>query len=238
LVSIKKINKKIEEEHVMKETYQNLKELAALYQGNGDLNEIAMEYKKTEDAILLSYAFCKLYPLIYSTCENYFGLTEEDKSSFALEELHKSMLDYRRDGGAQLQTLFNRYLNRRLRAETQMLNYDKRKSNLYAESFEGTIVEDEKGNKEDTGYSNELGYEEQGFDKVELLLTLADKAGLTENEFKYCEIIINEVSNVKHINDSEIASRLKISSAAVHYIKRSLQKKLAKLSNVNFLLDF
>lgn len=222
----------------MMETYQRLKELAALYEGDGNLNEVAMQYKETEDAILLSYAFCKLYPLIRTTCNKYFGLTDEDKSSFALEELHKAMLDYRRSGGAQLQTLFNRYLDRRLRAETQMLNYDKRKSNLYAESFEGTIVEDEKGNKEDTGYSNQLGYEEEGFDKVEILLTLADKAGLTENEFKYCEFIINEVSNVKHIVDSEIASRLNISSAAVHYIKKSLQKKLAKISAENFSLDF
>jgi DNA-binding CsgD family transcriptional regulator len=218
----------------MMETYKQLKDLAALYQGTEDTNLIALQYQEEEDAILLAYTFCKHFGLTVTQCEKYFGLNQDDLASFALEELHKAMMNYRPDGGAKLVTLYSRFLNNRLRTETTNLTYDKRKSNSMTESFEGTP--DEEDGK--VGRSVDMGYEEESFSEIEMLMSLADKGELTENEYRYCEIIIKEVSDTTQIKDSEIASRLNVSSAAVHYIKKSLQKKIGIRTNTNFLLNF
>lgn len=222
----------------MNKTYEQLKDIAMLHTGEEDANKLALMYQEEEDAVILSYVFCKHFGLTYTECDKYFGITEEDKASFALEELHKAMHHYRENGGASVITLYSRFLNNRLRTETQALNYDKRKGNVNAESFEGTLEEDDKGNKSSTGYSNQLGYEEAGFDEAELLLSLASKEELTENEYRYCKIIIRDVNDTKNIRDSDIAKRLNISSAAVHYIKKSLQKKIANRTSSAVMLNF
>lgn len=220
----------------MNETYNNLKELAKLYRGTEVMEEIALNYQDEEDAILLSYVFCKNIGLTYQVTDKYFGLTEDDLSSFALEELHKAMINYRPNGGAKLTTLYSRFLNNRLRTETKALAYDKRKANVLSESLEGEMTEDDKGNKGTTGM--EIGYIEDNFTEVELLMSLVNRDELTDNEYRYCEIIVKEVKDITQIKDSEIASRLNISSAAVHYIKKSLQKKIGIKTNSNFLLNF
>lgn len=222
----------------MIETYRQLKELAGLHTGETNVNKLALDYQNTEDTIILSYIFCKHFGLTVTQTDKYFGLTDEDMASFALEELHKALMHYRTDGGAQVTTLYSRFLNNRLRKETIDLTYDKRKSNYVADSFEGEIEENDKGDVSSTGFANELSYNDEGISEVELLMSLAETQELTENEFRYCEIIVSEVSDTCNIKDSEIASRLNISSAAVHYIKKSLRKKIglqtAKSVSLNF----
>lgn len=221
----------------MNETYNHLREIATLYRGTEVMEKIALEYQDVEDAAQLSYAYCKNIGLTSMVSSKFFGLTEDDISSFSLEEFHKALLHYRADGGAKLVTLYSRFLNNRLRTETQSLNYDKRKSNSNADSFEGSMLEGDAGDVRSTGMSTKLGYEETSFKEIELLMSLAEKDELSDNEYKYCEIIVREVSDVTQIRDTEIAKKLNISSAAVHYIKKSLQKKLAIRSNSNYLLN-
>lgn len=220
----------------MIETYRNLKELAGMYQGTTDTNEIALKYQDTEDATLLAFAFCAHFGIAVTQSEKYFGLNQEDLASFALEEMHKALLHYREDGGGKLVTLYSKFLNTRLRTETQYNGYDKRKGNSNAESFEGGASESDEGPT--VSRADSMGYEEDQFTEIELLLSLVNKGELTDNEYRYCEIIIKEISDIGQIKDSEIASRLDISSAAVHYIKKSLQKKIGIRSNTNFALNF
>jgi DNA-directed RNA polymerase specialized sigma24 family protein len=221
----------------MIETYRQLKELSALYQGTEDTNQVALQYQDEEDAILLSYVFCKHFGLTVTLTGKYFGLSQEDFASFALEELHKAMMHYRTDGGAKLTTLYSRFLNNRLRTETQFINYDKRKSNNMTESFDSNPAESTE-TTDSSSHAEHIGYSEDSFSEIELLMSLADKGELTENEYRYCEIIIKEVTDVTQIKDSEIASRLNLSSAAVHYIKERLRKKIGIETNTNFLLNF
>ena len=223
----------------MNETYNQLAELSTLYRGNGNMNEIAMEYQDTEDAILLSYAHCKNWGLTWLKSEKFFGLTEDDVQSFALEEMHKAMLHFSPTGGAKLQTLYVRFLTNRLRTETQSLNYDKRKSNSMTESMEEEFNDMSEHTASSSSHMKKLklGYEESTFKEIELLMSLAENEELSENEYKYCEIIVSEVSHLEQVTDSDIAKRLNISSAAVHYIKKSLQKKLTIRSNNNYALN-
>lgn len=218
----------------MNETYNHLREVAAMYRGTEDAEQIALDYQIDEDATKISYLYCKNIGLTLTVSDKFFGLTEDDISSYALEELHKAMLHYRPDGGAKLTTLYSRFLQNRLRTETQSLNYDKRKSNSNTESLEGTITESDGGDVRSTGMDGKLGYEEPIFKEIELLMSLSKKEELSDNEYKYCEIIVSEISDITQVRDSEIAKRLDISSAAVHYIKKSLQKKIAIKGN-NYL---
>lgn len=221
----------------MNETYNNLKELASLYRGTEKMEDIAIAYQDSEDAILLSYVYCTNIGLIFTQSEKYFGLNPEDVDSYALEELHKAMMHFKSDGGAKLTTLYSRFLNNRLRTETQSNSYDKRKSNTKADSYEQSISEDDTTGRTNARGELKLSYEETSFTEIELLLSLSGKQELSANEYKYCEIIVKEVSDLSQISNTEIAERLEISSAAVHYIKKSLQKKIAIRTNNNYAIN-
>lgn len=217
------------------QTYAQLKELANLYTGNESLEQIAVRYQQEQDAILLSYVLCECIDTIVYMNTRYFGLTDTDIESFGLEELHKAMMHFKPNGGAKLKTFFSRYLKNRLRMETQANSYDKRSANNKAYYIDHYSVRngfsqeyDPTEEHEDLIFSqtNIEMYEVDEYEQVEWLIALAENPDITENEYKYCEIILKEVRDPNNVNNSEIAKRLNISSAGLHYIKKSLQKKM------------
>lgn len=196
-------------------SYSHFRPLANLHTGSEDLGELALEYQADKDPVKFAYVFVTLYPLIRVTVERYFYLTDEDKESLAIEELHRSMLDFRSDGGAQLQTLFTRYLTRRMYSATKMANHQKRKANNGAECF-GIV-------------SESSTQSERGYGEVEFAETLVTTKGLTENELRYCRLIMSD-SDHTHGKDSDAARVLGITPAAIHYIKKALARKLSPLA--------
>ena len=194
----------------MEKTYLNFLRMAELYEGEGDNNELVREYKRTKDPIYLAEIFCRYYPYIQKTAARYFNLTEQDKASFAVEELHKAMLDFEEDRNCQIQTVYITYLNNRLRAETQAMNLQKRKANNNCDSFEQTAV------------SILKGYRDNELDVIEIQTALEQSEILTENELEYCKIIIGS----DNVRDSDVAKELNISPSAVFQIKKRLSKKL------------
>lgn len=193
----------------MLNTLKNFQDLSKLYTGTKNLDQSAIEYQSTNDPVILAYVFVKSFPLIVNQANKYFYLTESDKASYAVEELHRSMIDFEEGKGAKIQTFFSRYLNNRLRAETQALNMDKRKSNNASESYEAIM-------------EIASGYFESGYDDVEFTNLLETSFNLSENELKYCKIVMTNTLDVK---DSDIARVMGITPAAVHYMKKSLAKK-------------
>jgi hypothetical protein len=216
----------------MMNTYNQLKELAGLYQGTEDTNLIALKYQDTEDAVLLAYTFCKHIGVAYTQSEKFFGLTPEDLESFALEELHKAMMNYDADKGASLTTLYSKFLCNRLRAETQANNYDKRKCNNNAISFEGSL-ETEDG-ESTLGVQFKMGFDDARFDDIDTFMELVENVDLTPNEYRYCEIYIRKVTDTTQVNDSDIAHMLGISSAGVHHIKKKLKQKFSMLAKTDY----
>jgi hypothetical protein len=189
-------------------TYKNLSRLSNLYTGVEDLNKVALQYQQTKDPILFSFAFIKLFPVMIRQVERYYCLTNDEKVSYCLEELNKSLLDFKEDKGAKLMTLFVTYLKRRLRTEAKSLQLDKRRADMNTESFDVAF--------------NRTSYIESAYDALEYLESL-NQMELTENELRYCEIVINSSGKVL---DADIAKLIGISSAGVHFIKKSLAKKL------------
>lgn len=200
----------------MQTTYKNFSNLSTLYTGDtSNLDNLALEYQRTEDPILLAVVFCRQYPYILTQTNKYFNLSESDKASFVVEELHKSMKDFQTGKGAKIQTLFSRYLNRRLYAETSMLNHQKRSANNSADSYE------------EVAETNPMKYEEEAYENYELIDSLKSADILTDNELKYCRIIMTETDKVR---DSEIARELGITASAINQLKKALKKKFLNLS--------
>lgn len=190
-------------------TYHRLLELAGLYEEEETNCELAIKYQVNEDPIYLAVIYCRYFAYIKSTAGRYFNITDADKESYALEELHKSMLDYKITGGAKVQTLFITYYNNRLRAETQSMNLQKRAANNNCEDFEETA---------------EIfnGYIDDEINIIELSTALDQMEQLTENEKMYCKIVIQ----TDEIKDIDIAKQLGISSSAIFQLKKRLAKKL------------
>lgn len=199
----------------MNQTYSNLKTLANLHEGEKCLSILTTEYQNTGDPIIFSFVFCEYFGYIKRISDNYFYLTESDKASFALEELDKSMRNFDKSKGVKIQTLFSKYYKNRLRAETEMLNYQKRSLNNTADSYDA-IMDDIGNEQTDHTSQNE-------FEKIEFLDYIRN-AELTELEVKYCEIIIEDGDKV---SSTDIAERLGISCSMITYIKKSLQNKVS-----------
>lgn len=193
----------------MNQTYKNFLKLSSLYRDQkADLSAVALEYQRTNDPVCYSFVFCRLYAYMITQTDKYFYLTDSDKDSYCMEELKKAMIDFDSTKGAKIQTLFDRYLNNRLRTETEQLSRDKRKVNNNTENYDIA--------------HNKSTYDELSFDCIEVIESLKTLP-LSDNELKYCQLIVH---NANKINDSDIAKLLGVSSAAIHYIKNSLSKKL------------
>lgn len=195
----------------MSNTLKNFKQLAALYEGTSvTTEEFVLEFQYTEDPIIIAYVFCQSYALIVNQGNKFFGLSEEDKESFAVEELELAMMDYKEGKGASFKTFFMRYFVNRLRAETQATNTQKRKANNVTEEYEEVTTV--------------RAYEDQGYDNVEFIDSLETSFDLTENELKYCHIVMN---NPVGVVDTDVAKLMGMTSAGVNWIKKSLKKKLS-----------
>lgn len=200
----------------MIKTYSNLLRLAQDYQGELNYNLIANKYQEKECPILFAYMFTELYPLMVSVVNKYFNLTDCDKASFCLEELHKCLNTYDEHRKTKFTTLFTTFLNNRLRAETEMTNHKVRKLN-----YESSYIEDLVSGNELITF--DFPFNEQGYEVIEIKSAL-HKMNLTKTELEYCELILENSS----ILDSHIAGLIGISAAGIHYIKKSLAKKLNK----------
>lgn len=210
----------------MRETFKNLKNIASLHQGQReDLDTLTLEYQQTKDNVLLAVVFVELYPYIVTQVGKYFNLTESDKASIALQELDKAMLDFRTGKGAKLKTFYSRYLNRGMYRETNMLNHQKRKANNACASYESSTDQTIEGTGEIKSLT--MQYHEERYDEYDLVSAIEVSEILTDNEIKYCKIIMRENNAIK---DSEIARELSVSPSAINQMKKALKKKFLKLN--------
>src|SRR5699024_12664157 len=95
----------------------------------GDISSLALKYQKNQDMMYLSVIFCEYFPYIRQTADNYFNLTDEDKSSYVLEEIHKSLMDYDEKRNTKIQTIMITDIKNRVRTEKKHSHMKKNKTN-------------------------------------------------------------------------------------------------------------
>lgn len=190
----------------MHSTYINLIPLARAC--TYDKESRVLEYRESRDPLILAKLFVSNYGLITREANKFYGLASEDIASFSMEELHNALtsFDTRHISTSSFMTYFCTCFRNRLRAETQALNYDKRKAMRdYYEYNDDTLKP----------LCQEVA--------CELSAVLEDESMFTVRERAYCHYVM---SDTVHTKDIDFAIKEDISSAAVHYIKQSLKNKL------------
>lgn len=173
------------------------------------LEDISIKYRQTLSPALFAAAFSKTYRMIIGVSKNYFGLTNADVVSFALEKLDYCLLTYEPEKAA-FSTYYITTLKNRFREEMGALNTHKRKAMYYSDSYESLVA---------AGYDLEY-YEEQNFDCLDML----NSAGLNERELRYCLLTIDNYSN------AEIAKLLGVSIMTLSNMRKGLREKLMHLT--------
>lgn len=209
----------------MENTYEILKPLARLYDGDGSDEQLIEDYiKEDTKPLVLAYIYCKNYGLFYKTASKFTGTTQEDKESYIVECIDKAITSYDNTKGAKLLTYINKFVYNRAREEYSR----SKKGSLIALTdsvrFESVETNDDYNteNYMDTLIGGEEDYDYNAIETLEYLKSLK----LTDREIRYCELIIKEGS----YTDVAAAEALGLSASAIYDIRVNLQKKLGKSS--------
>lgn len=205
----------------MYNTYQNFLQIASI--GLSD-NECVLEYQKDQSPICLATIFVRHYPALRQLSDLYWGLTDEDKASFCLEEVHKALLNYSLDRNTKFLTFMYSCVKNRMRTETEALDTDKRREIFHRQCFPAgkSVLINAADKTDDTWWLNKEAVKENSYMDADLLISIKSSE-LNKTEKAYCEYAIK---NNIYATDSDFAKQQNISSAAVHYIKQSLRLKI------------
>jgi len=172
------------------------------------LEQIAEAYRESLNPSLLALAFEKVFKLIIHVSTKYYGLTNEDIASFALEKLDFSLQTYK-IGQANFTTYFTTVLMNKFREETEALNTQKRKAIFFSDSYE-TMVEN--------------GYDLVACTIEDDIVYSLEEYNLSVRELEYCNLIIADYSN------AEISAKLGVSVMTLSNMRKKLREKLMPLA--------
>lgn len=166
------------------------------------MEQLSQEYQQNLNPCILAITFDKVFNLINSISENYYGLSSADVASYALDELDYCLLNYE-ESKAKFTTFYTTILKNRLRHETQKLNAQKRKTIFYTTTFDN-LAEDVL--KTDIEY--------------DFMINLKSYR-LTEKEQEYCRLLSEGWTN------SDIAKKFGVTSMALSHMRKKLRIKFA-----------
>lgn len=172
------------------------------------LEEIAVAYREDLDPSLLATAFAKTYKLILKVSEKYYGLTEDDIASLALEKLDYCLQTHDSQVAA-FSTYYTTHLINRFREETQSLNTHKRKIIFHSDSYEALV---------------ENGFDIEDNTSIDETLDNIESYGLNDREVEYCNLILQNYTN------AEIAKQLGVSVMTLSNMRKKLREKLMPLA--------
>lgn len=172
------------------------------------LEQIAEAYRESLNPSLLALAFERTFKLIIHVSAKYYGLTNEDIASFALEKLDFSLQTYK-IGQANFTTYYTTVLMNKFREETEALNTQKRKAIFFSDSYE-TMVEN--------------GYDLVACTIEDDIVYSLEEYNLSVRELEYCNLIIADYSN------AEISAKLGVSVMTLSNMRKKLREKLMPLA--------
>ena len=116
----------------MQETYKMLVGLMQNKYKDLSMEQLAIEYQKDLDPPILAESFVRNYNFIFQLASGYYGLTEQDIASHALERLAFCLQTFKQGNG--FLTYYGTVLKNKFREETQYLNTHKRKVIFHSSS--------------------------------------------------------------------------------------------------------
>lgn len=188
-------------------TFKQMKLLITEESEKMNYNELCEKYKINLDPIYLATAYVKLHEMIANISHRYFGLTDEDFESYALEKLDQAMQTFDSDKSG-FTTYFYILFKNKLRQETQYLNMQKRKANYVSNSYELMV---------------ENGFDIESETSVDDQLFSIEELSMREKE--YCRLLLLEYTN------AEISKIMGVSLTALSYYRTKIKIKWQKLYN-------
>ena len=193
----------------MQETYKMMVEIVQASFKELTLEQLAITYQKELNPSILAESFVRSYSFIFQMASGYYGLTEQDIASHALERLDYCLQTYQQ--GNKFLTYYGTVLKNKFREETQALNTQKRKAVFHSSSYEVMV---------ENGFDLVASAKEDG---VNILEELQDY-GLTNREIEYCLYILIGESN------ADIAEQMDCSIMTLCNMRKKLREKLGDLA--------
>jgi len=165
----------------MQETYKMMVGLTQDKYKDLSMEQLAIEYQKDFDPSILAESFVRNYSFIFQMASRYYGLTDQDIASHALERLDYCLQTYRQ--GNKFLTYYGTVLKNRFREETQYLNTHKRKVIFHSSSYEAMV---------DNGFDLVASTQE---DETTDLIEDLREYGLEDKEIEYCLYLLMGESN-------------------------------------------
>ena len=194
----------------MQETYKMMVGLMQDKYKDLSMEQLAIEYQKELNPSILAESFVRNYNFIFQVASGYYGLTEQDIASHALERLDFCLQTFRQGNG--FLTYYGTVLKNKFREETQYLNTHKRKVIFHSSSYEVMV---------DNGFDLvACAQEEEMTDLIEDLR----EYGLDDREIKYCLYLLLGESN------ADIAKNMGCTIMTLCNMRKRMRIKLGNLA--------
>lgn len=194
----------------MRGTYKMLVGLTQDKYKNLSMEQLALEYQKELNPSILAESFVRNYSFIFQIASGYYGLTEQDIASHALERLDYCLQTYQQ--GRKFLTYYGTVLKNKFREETQYLNTYKRKVIFHSSSYEVMV---------DNGFDLVACAQE---DEITDLIEDLRERGLEDKEIRYCFYLLMGESN------ANIAKSMGCTIMTLCNMRKKLKKKLGDLA--------
>jgi DNA-binding CsgD family transcriptional regulator len=165
----------------MQETYKMLVGLTQSKYKGLSMEQLAIEYQKEFGPSILAESFVRSFNFILQIASHYYGLTDQDIASHALDRLDYCLQTY--EQGNKFLTYYGTVLKNRFREETQYLNTHKRKAVFHSFSYEVMV---------DNGFDLVASAKE---DEMSDLIEDLREQGLEDREIEYCLYLLMGESN-------------------------------------------
>jgi RNA polymerase sigma factor (sigma-70 family) len=194
----------------MQGTYKMLVGLTQDKYKNLSMEQLALEYQKELNPSILAESFVRNYSFIFQIASGYYGLTEQDIASHALERLDYCLQTYQQ--GRKFLTYYGTVLKNKFREETQYLNTHKRKVIFHSSSYEAMV---------DNGFDLVANAQE---DEIANLVEDLREQGLEDREIQYCFYLLIGESN------AEIAKNMGCTIMTLCNMRKRMRIKLGKFA--------
>ncbi len=195
----------------MQETYKMLVGLMQNKYKDLSMEQLAIEYQKDLDPPILAESFVRNYNFIFQLASGYYGLTEQDIASHALERLDFCLQTFKQGNG--FLTYYGTVLKNKFREETQYLNTHKRKVIFHSSSYEVMV---------DNGFDLVASAQE---DEITNLVEDLRERGLEDREIQYCIYLLLGESN------ADIAENMGCTIMTLCNMRKRMRIKLGNLAS-------
>jgi DNA-directed RNA polymerase specialized sigma24 family protein len=196
----------------MQETYRMMVGLMQSKYKDSSMEQLAIEYQKELNPSILAESFVRNYNFIFQMASGYYGLTEQDIASHALERLDFCLQTFKQ--GNSFLTYYGTVLKNKFREETQYLNTHKRKVLFHSSSYEVMV---------DNGFDLVASPRE---DEITNLVEDLREYGLDDREIEYCFYLLLGESN------ADTAKNMGCTIMTLCNMRKRMRIKLGNLASV------